>query len=94
MGSGGDGTQTGRIMIEFERVLQETKADIAVVVGNVNSPIARGLVCCQKRMYALHTLNRTCVRMREHRSLPELWDSDAAERIVRIPLQERTGFDT
>ena len=35
---------TGRIMIEFEKVCQEVKPDMVIVVGDVNSTIAAALV--------------------------------------------------
>ena len=54
VGSGGHGIQTGKIMIEFERVLQETKPDIAVVVGDVNSTIACGLVAVKMNVRLAH----------------------------------------
>ncbi|KAA3618735.1 MAG: UDP-N-acetylglucosamine 2-epimerase (non-hydrolyzing) [Calditrichaeota bacterium] len=43
IGSGGHGTQTGKVMIEFEKVMLEEKPDIVLVVGDVNSTIACGL---------------------------------------------------
>lgn len=54
VGSGGHGMQTGKIMVEFERVLQETKPDIAVVVGDVNSTIACGLVAVKMNVRLAH----------------------------------------
>jgi UDP-N-acetylglucosamine 2-epimerase (non-hydrolysing) len=43
VGSGSHGEMTGKIMIEFEKVCQEIKPDIVVVVGDVNSTIAASL---------------------------------------------------
>ncbi|HPP87316.1 MAG TPA: UDP-N-acetylglucosamine 2-epimerase (non-hydrolyzing) [bacterium] len=43
VGSGGHGEQTGRIMIEFEKILLSEKPDIVVVAGDVNSTIACAL---------------------------------------------------
>jgi UDP-N-acetylglucosamine 2-epimerase (non-hydrolysing) len=54
VGSGGHGTQTGKIMIEFERVLQESKPDVVVVVGDVNSTIACGLVAVKMGIRLAH----------------------------------------
>lgn len=39
-GSGSHAEQTGRIMIAYEKVLQEKQPDMVVVVGDVNSTIA------------------------------------------------------
>jgi UDP-N-acetylglucosamine 2-epimerase (non-hydrolysing) len=44
VGSGGHGSMTGKIMIEFEKVCNEVKPDLVVVVGDVNSTIAAALV--------------------------------------------------
>ncbi len=44
VGSGNHGEQTGKIMIEFEKVLLDEKPDLVLVVGDVNSTIACGLV--------------------------------------------------
>ncbi len=44
VGSGGHGEMTGKIMIEFEKVCLETKPELVVVVGDVNSTIAASLV--------------------------------------------------
>ena len=42
IGSGNHGEQTGKIMIEFEKVLIAEKPDLVLVVGDVNSTIACG----------------------------------------------------
>ncbi len=44
VGSGNHGEQTGKIMIEFEKVLIAERSDLVLVVGDVNSTIACGLV--------------------------------------------------
>ena len=44
VGSGTHAEQTGKIMIEFEKVCFELKPDLVVVVGDVNSTIACALV--------------------------------------------------
>lgn len=44
VGSGTHSEQTGKIMIEFEKVCTELKPDLVVVVGDVNSTIGCALV--------------------------------------------------
>jgi UDP-N-acetylglucosamine 2-epimerase (non-hydrolysing) len=40
IGSGSHGEQTGRVLIEFERVLFQEEPDLVIVVGDINSTIA------------------------------------------------------
>lgn len=40
VGSGTHAEQTGRIMIAYEKILEETQPDLLIVVGDVNSTIA------------------------------------------------------
>lgn len=44
VGSGNHGEQTGRIMIEFEKVAEREKPSLIVVVGDVNSTLAAAIV--------------------------------------------------
>ncbi len=44
VGSGKHGEQTGKVMIEFEQALLKEKADLVMVVGDVNSTMACSLV--------------------------------------------------
>lgn len=44
VGSGSHAEQTAKIMIEFEKVLQQQKPDLVLVVGDVNSTVACSLV--------------------------------------------------
>jgi UDP-N-acetylglucosamine 2-epimerase (non-hydrolysing) len=44
VGSGSHGAMTGAIMIAFERVCEEMKPDMALVVGDVNSSLAASIV--------------------------------------------------
>ncbi|MCK4351997.1 UDP-N-acetylglucosamine 2-epimerase (non-hydrolyzing) [candidate division WOR-3 bacterium] len=44
VGSGTHGDQTGRIMIEFEKVVLKEKPDLIIVVGDVNSTLACAVV--------------------------------------------------
>jgi UDP-N-acetylglucosamine 2-epimerase (non-hydrolysing) len=54
VGSGGHGAQTGKVMIEFERVMLENKPDVVVVVGDVNSTIACSLVAVKLGIHVAH----------------------------------------
>ena len=54
VGSGDHGEQTGRIMIDFERVVRDIQPDLVVVVGDVNSTIACGLVAVKAGIALAH----------------------------------------
>lgn len=47
VGSGTHAEQTGKIMIEFERVCFQEKPDLVIVVGDVNSTVACALVAAK-----------------------------------------------
>jgi UDP-N-acetylglucosamine 2-epimerase (non-hydrolysing) len=53
--SGGDHSeQTGRIMIAFEKVVEEYEPDAVLVVGDVNSTLAASLVAAKKNVKLIH----------------------------------------
>jgi UDP-N-acetylglucosamine 2-epimerase (non-hydrolysing) len=54
VGSGDHGQMTGRIMIAFEKVCQELRPDLVVVVGDVNSTIAAALVARKMSIPVAH----------------------------------------
>jgi UDP-N-acetylglucosamine 2-epimerase (non-hydrolysing) len=54
VGSGSHAEQTGKIMIEFEKVLLEHKPDLIIVVGDVNSTIACSLVASKLGVRIAH----------------------------------------
>lgn len=54
IGSHNHGTQTGKIMIEFEKILLGGKPDLVLVVGDVNSTIACGLVAVKQVVQLAH----------------------------------------
>lgn len=54
IGSGTHAEQTGRIMIEFEKVLLEEKPDLIIVVGDVNSTIACSLTAGKLHIPTAH----------------------------------------
>lgn len=54
VGSGSHAVQTAQVMTAFERVLIDIKPDIVVVVGDVNSTIACGLVAVKLGVQLVH----------------------------------------
>ena len=54
IGSGGHGEQTGKVMIAFEACMKEVKPDVVLVVGDVNSTIACGLVAVKMGIKLVH----------------------------------------
>ena len=54
VGSGSHAAQTAQIMVAFERVLQEHRPDAVLVVGDVNSTIACGLVAVKMGVRLIH----------------------------------------
>ena len=49
IGSGTHAEQTGRVMIAYERVIDETRPDLVIVVGDVNSTLACTLAVVKTR---------------------------------------------
>lgn len=54
IGSDSHAVQTGRIMIEFEKVLLKHEPDLIVVVGDVNSTVAGSLVATKMGIKVAH----------------------------------------
>lgn len=54
VGGGTHAEQTGKIMIEFEKVLQKEKPDLVIVVGDVNSTIACSLTAKKLHISVAH----------------------------------------
>ncbi len=54
VGSGSHAVQTAEIMMRFEPVLDKRKPDAVLVVGDVNSTIACGLVAVKKNIPLIH----------------------------------------
>ncbi len=54
VGSGNHGEQTGKIMIEFEKILLEDRPDMVVVVGDVNSTMACALTAAKLHIPVAH----------------------------------------
>jgi UDP-N-acetylglucosamine 2-epimerase (non-hydrolysing) len=47
VGSGSHAQQTARIMMGFEKVLEESRPDLVLVYGDVNSTLAASIVCAK-----------------------------------------------
>jgi len=54
VGSGTHAEQTGKIMIEFEKVCSQEKPDLIVVVGDVNSTLACSIVVAKLNIKIAH----------------------------------------
>lgn len=68
VGSGSHAIQTGNIMIRFEKVCLKEKPDLVLVVGDVNSTIAAGLVAKKLHIDLAHV--EAGLRSRD-RTMPE-----------------------
>lgn len=54
VGSGSHAEQTGRVLIAYEKVLMETKPDLVIVVGDVNSTVAATLAAVKMGIKVAH----------------------------------------
>lgn len=54
VGSGSHAEQTGKVMIEFEKILLNEKPDLVIVVGDVNSTIACSLTAAKLHIKVAH----------------------------------------
>lgn len=54
VGSGTHGEQTGKIMIEFEKVAERERPSLIIVVGDVNSTVAAAMVASKLRIPLVH----------------------------------------
>ena len=54
VGSGSHAEQTGKVMVEFEKVCQRERPDLVVVVGDVNSTLAAALAATKRGIPVAH----------------------------------------
>jgi UDP-N-acetylglucosamine 2-epimerase (non-hydrolysing) len=54
VGSGPHGEQTGKVLVEFERILMNVRPDAVVVAGDVNSTLACGLAASKLGIEVVH----------------------------------------
>ena len=54
VGSGTHAEQTAKVMLGYERVLEDAPADLVVVVGDVNSTLAAALVAVKRGLLVAH----------------------------------------
>jgi UDP-N-acetylglucosamine 2-epimerase (non-hydrolysing) len=54
VGSGSHAQQTAKVMVEFEKVLEEQRPDLVIVVGDVNSTLACSLVATKMEIPVAH----------------------------------------
>lgn len=54
VGSGSHAAQTGRIMVEFEKVVEAEKPQLVIVVGDVNSTMACSIVAAKAHVPVAH----------------------------------------
>ena len=54
VGSGTHAEQTGKVMIEFEKVLLKERPDLVIVVGDVNSTLAAALAAAKLHIHVAH----------------------------------------
>ncbi len=54
VGSGNHGEQTGKVLIEFEKILLQEQPDLVIVVGDVNSTLACSLAAVKLHIPVAH----------------------------------------
>ena len=81
VGSGGHGAQTGRVMIEYEKVAAAHRPDWLVVVGDVNSTVAAALVGVKLGIPTVHL--EAGLRSRD-RAMPEEINRLATDAIADV----------
>lgn len=91
VGSGSHAQQTANVMIRFEEVCLREKPDVVVVVGDVNSTIAAGLVAKKLHVHLAHV--EAGLRSGDH-DMPEEINRIATDAIADLLFTtERKGTE-
>jgi len=91
IGSGSHAEQTGRTMIEFEKVIEEYQPDLVIVVGDVNSTIACVLTAAKCGIKTAHV--EAGLRSFD-KAMPEELNRMATDAIVDYYfVTEQSGLD-
>lgn len=90
VGSGSHAEQTGRVMVEFERYLTATGADIVAVIGDVNSTLGCAVVAAKHGVRVAHV--EAGLRSYD-RSMPEEVNRIVADSLSTILLTTSADAD-
>ena len=91
VGSGSHAEQTGRVMMAFEKVVQEEHPDLVIVVGDVNSTLAAALVAAKLHVPVAHV--EAGLRSGD-RQMPEEINRLATDAIADLLfVTERSGLE-
>src|SRR5438094_8935501 len=88
VGSGSHAVQTAKVMIGFEQVCLETRPDLVVVVGDVNSTMAATIVATKLGIPAAHV--EAGLRS-DDRTMPEGINRIVPGRLAERLLQATAG---
>ncbi len=91
VGGGSHAEQTARVMLAFEPVLEEVAPDAVVVVGDVNSTLATGLVAAKRHVPLAHV--EAGLRSGD-RAMPEEQNRICVDHLAdRLYVTEQSGLD-
>jgi len=91
IGSGTHAEQTARVMMAFEKVLEDETPDMVVVVGDVNSTLACSIVCAKQGVPIAHV--EAGLRSFD-RTMPEEINRMVTDRISDyLFVTEQSGLD-
>lgn len=90
VGSGSQAEQTGRVMVEFERHLGESPADLVVVIGDVNSTLGCSVVAAKAGVPVAHV--EAGLRSFD-RSMPEEINRIVTDSLSQILFTTSTDAD-